>query len=434
MNKNIYEKTRYQSIKRHKINKNYIIDISKPYKTSISKDEDGNKIYDINKALKIRDNPTIKAKKKIEKENKSDLDELWDKYIYACKYVKKLGYNTIKRKEKDYNCHIRGKIKRNIHHCDIDFWSKFIDELNTTNKQKNHIMKQLRTFYNWMKDNHLIANNPFVDIAKYKIENKEMQYWTQDEVKRFFKKIDELVMSENINIKKDAYLIKTFVLFGFALGTRPGEIRALTWNSIDFENNKLLINHSIEYDPSKFKDHDYIVNKGDTLYSIANKFGITFDELISKNKFSKDYIIKERQKILIPASYLKSTKNEWSTEYIDISKKHCEEIKEYKDFLSTELKLDLNPIIFWNYNYNKPYSDTILRRKFHKYCQLANVKKIRMYDLRHTFVTTMMTEGIELYHIQKFVRHKVYSTTVNKYGHLSQVIKNKAINITDNYF
>ena len=57
-----------------------------------------------------------------------------------------------------------------------------------------------------------------------------------------------------------------------------------------------------------------------------------------------------------------------------------------------------------------------------------------MYDLRHTFVTTMMTEGIELYHIQKFVRHKVYSTTVNKYGHLSQVIKNKAINITDNYF
>ena len=98
MNKNIYEKTRYQSIKRHKINKNYIIDISKPYKTSISKDEDGNKIYDINKALKIRDNPTIKAKKKIEKENKSDLDELWNKYIYACKYVKK--QDTIQLKEK----------------------------------------------------------------------------------------------------------------------------------------------------------------------------------------------------------------------------------------------------------------------------------------------------------------------------------------------
>lgn len=53
-------------------------------------------------------------------------------------------------------------------------------------------MKQLRTFYNWMKDNHLIANNPFVDIAKYKIENKEMQYWTQDEVKRFFKKLMNL--------------------------------------------------------------------------------------------------------------------------------------------------------------------------------------------------------------------------------------------------
>lgn len=434
MNKNIYEKTRYQCIKRHKINKNYVIDISKPYKTSISKDEDGNKIYDIDKAIKIRDNPTIKVKKKIEKENKSDFDELWDKYIYACQYVKKLSYNTIKRKNKDYNCHLKGKIKINIHRCDMDFWSKFIDELNTTNKQKNHIMKQLRAFYNWMKDNKLVADNPFEEIAKYKIENKEMKYWTQDEVKRFFEKIEELITSEDIDIRKDAYLIETFVLFGFALGARVGEIRALTWNSIDFENKKLLINHSIEYDPSKFKVQEYIVKKGDTLYSIANKFRITYDELIYKNRFNKDYIVKEKQKILIPASYVKSTKNEWSSDYVDLSEKHCKEIKEYKDFLINDLKLDLNPMIFWNYNYNKPYSDVALRKKFHKFCRMAKVTEIRMYDLRHTFVATMMTEGMELYHIQRFVRHKVYNTTVNKYGHLSQVIKNKAINITDNYF
>lgn len=434
MNKKIYKNTRYQNIYKHSKNNNYIIIINTPIKTSISKDENGNKIFDIKKAIQIRDNPTIKENKKIEKENKSNFDELWKKYIDYCKYIKKLEFNTINRKNKDYNCHLKGKINKNIHRCDKEFWSKFIDELNTTNKQKNHIMKQLRAFYNYLVDSNLVANNPIAKIAKYKIENKEMQYWNQSEIKKFFQKIDELINSNDLNLKKDAYLIKIFTLFGFALGERVGEIRALTWNSIDFKRKKLLINHSIEYDPNKYKDQEYIVKKGDTLYSIANQFRITLEELRNKNRFDKDYIVKEREKIIIPASYLKSTKNEWSTDYIDLSEKHCEEIKHYKDFLINDLKLDLNTIIFWNYNYNKPYSDVALRKKFHKFCQIAGVTEIRMYDLRHTFVATMMTEGMELYHIQKFVRHKVYNTTVNKYGHLSQVIKNKAVNITDNYF
>ncbi len=62
MNLNVYEKTRYQNIYRHKKNKNYVVMISKPVKSSIAT-MNGEKIYKLDEAVKIRDNPKIKLQK-----------------------------------------------------------------------------------------------------------------------------------------------------------------------------------------------------------------------------------------------------------------------------------------------------------------------------------------------------------------------------------
>lgn len=71
------------------------------------------------------------------------------------------------------------------------------------------------------------------------------------------------------------------------------------------------------------------------------------------------------------------------------------------------------------------YSDTSLRKHFYK---LRDVKKIRLYDLRHTSVALLMSEGWELYHISERLDHRNYSTTVEKYGHLSNNTKQKIAN------
>lgn len=92
-----------------------------------------------------------------------------------------------------------------------------------------------------------------------------------------------------------------------------------------------------------------------------------------------------------------------------------------------------NSILFFNYATNKPYSDVTLRKQFHKYCRLCEVTEIRMYDLRHTYVATMMTEEKELYQISSRIGHSNYSTTVNKYGHLSTEIKKEIASATDKY-
>lgn len=56
-----------------------------------------------------------------------------------------------------------------------------------------------------------------------------------------------------------------------------------------------------------------------------------------------------------------------------------------------------------------------------------------MYDLRHTFVATMMAEGKELYHISQRIGHSSYNTTVDKYGHLSNEARKEIAKTTDKY-
>lgn len=386
MDMKVYKKTRYQNIYKHIKNGNYVISMNKPVKTSISR-IDNKKIFEINEAIRIRDNVSIHQQKGLETVHKEDFDTLWEKYMYNCKYVAKMAYNSLNRKEKDYNRYLKGKISKSVSKTNKGFWSKYIDELECSNKQKNHILKIIKAFFNWCVDNNYLINNPVATIKIYKVEKEEMKYWTPDELKKFLDTLDKDINSANLKAKKSAFMIRTLVLIGFNLGDRFGETRALTFNSFSKTNNTVTIKHSINYDT---KSNDF----------------------------------------------LSSTKNYQSQRVILVTDKLIAEIEKYKSFLKNECNYPVkdSSIIFFNYKTNKPYSDTNLRKIFQKYCEQANVTKIRVYDLRHTYVATMMTEGKELYQISERLGHSNYNTTVNKYGHLSNQIRKEIAQSTDKYY
>ena len=100
MDKKRYSKTRYQNVYKNIKNKKYIVAISNP-KTTISV-YDGKKIYDIDIAIKIRDD----YKSKIIRTNKTihidDFKTIWDKYIIDCEKVQKQAFNTLKKKRMFY--------------------------------------------------------------------------------------------------------------------------------------------------------------------------------------------------------------------------------------------------------------------------------------------------------------------------------------------
>ena len=386
MDKKIYEKTRYQNIYRHKKNKNYVIMLSNP-KTSISL-IDGNRIFDINVAIKTRDKHKNKVVKKSQIAHNEAFDTIWSKYIEHCKLIENQAYNTIHKKEIIYASKIKNifgdkKISK-ITKSDI---VNFIDKLDTTDKYKNKILKVIRTFFNWCVKEEYLLVSPTNGIKNKKEEKVIMKYWLPEHLKQFLDVINQDLDNPDFQISFKAHLIKIFVLLTFNLGARVGEIRVICYSNVSKEYNTIEIKHSINYD-------------------------------------TKD------------PNYLSDTKTYGSQRILDVSPKLIEEIEKYKTFIAIKLgiNIDDNLPILYNYIYNKPFSDTRIREIFNEYIEKAQVPKIRMYDLRHTYVTTMMTEGWELYHISQRLGHKSYSTTVDKYGHISDNTRKELAKTTDKYF
>ena len=216
MNMKVYKKTRYQNIYRHIKNGNLIISISKPVKTSISKIDD-RKIFDIDEALKIRDNQLSKAQKSNLNGFSDDLDTLWDKYIFDCKFVKKLAYNSLIWKEKAYNKYLKGKIDKKVSRTNKLFWIKYIDDLETTDKQKNEVIRQLKCLFNWAVENDLLVINPIDKVKKYKVINKEMQVWTEEELLSFIRVVNEDIKNGTIYRRKDSIYYQNYSLYRILL-------------------------------------------------------------------------------------------------------------------------------------------------------------------------------------------------------------------------
>ena len=382
MNLKVYEKTRYQNIYRHKKNKNYIVKINTPVDTTITNVNDS-KILKLEDAIKIRDNPKLRLQKEKEVIYKDTFDDLWEKYIYSCKYENKRAYNTLKKKEKIYNTHLKGKINLKVSKINKDFILKFIESIKTTDKQKNEIMKQLKAFFYWCLDEEYIINNPMQSIKMYKVQKAEMKYWQKKKIKKYLDYTNYCI--DNDIDKEIAYRMKIIVLIGFSIGDRIGETRALSFDCIDKDKLTLSIMHSINYDTKS-------------------------------------------------SNFLGSTKTYWSQRVIDISQYLIDEIDNYKLYLkSLGYNVKDNNLIIFNYKKNKPYSDCTLRKEFNRYCHEADVSKIRMYDLRHTFVATMMSEGQPLEYFSKKIGHKKILTTVDEYGHLSNKVRREMAEFTDKF-
>lgn len=381
MDTKIYEKTRYQNIYRHKKNKNYIVMISKPYKTSIAT-LDGEKILKLEEALKVRDNTNIKSLKRTKTPQNATFDSLWYNYITWCKTTEKQAYNTVIRKDKTYKRYLKGKFKKKLDKITEAEFSFYIDKINCTDKTKNQIIKDSKAFFNWCVRQNIIPYNPIANVKRYKVDKPKMKYWTPEELNKFLDALKKDI--ENYNEK--AYRTYIFTLISFSLGDRTGETRALRFNSFDKNKNTVEIANSIDNDP-------------------ANK------------------------------THLKTTKNTYSARTIDVSPKLIEEIQKYKWSLINIFDYDIidNELIFCNHKNKKLITDTSLRKNFHYYCDLAGVSKIRMYDLRHTYVATMMSENKELYQVSQRIGHSSYSTTVDKYGHLSNKTRKELAEITDKY-
>lgn len=85
--------------------------------------------------------------------------------------------------------------------------------------------------------------------------------------------------------------------------------------------------------------------------------------------------------------------------------------KEVADYLNAHYGLPHDERIF-------PIIDRTLQKRFKKYQKMAELKEIRVHDLRHSHVAYLIHQGVEPLIIKERLGHKDIRITLNTYGHL----------------
>lgn len=213
--------------------KRYVFDIDLGYSV------DGKRLRTTINSKTIKEGRKKKAelllgKKNIVQNNSLLFDEAWNLYITDCQ---KRGMDTyIKQKkfEKHYSYFKNSKIKK-IKESDMNL---FIENLSIDLKSntKHNIITDLKTFFNWCEKKKIIDDNIFKYVDIPKKQKNEINFWTEDEFKKFIRTVDNDYWN----------LIFTTL---FYTGLRKGELFGLSYE--DIHGYELHLSHTIRRENAK---------------------------------------------------------------------------------------------------------------------------------------------------------------------------------------
>lgn len=311
------------------------------------------------------------------------VQELFDEFINAMQYELR---ETTMRKHKDiYAHHIQNilgctkldKLSTRV----LQNWKLEIEQKQLSTKMKKNIYGELRCILNYAVKLDYLQKNPLLKLGNFKSTlecKKEMDFYTSEDFLKFIKAAYACAKSheqkENSLAEWDYYV---FFSIAFYTGLRKGEIHALKWS--DIKGCYLTVSRSIVQ-----------ILKG------ADR------ETAPKNKSS----IRTLQ---LPKPLLK------------ILSEHKERQQQYPDF-SEDFRVC---------GAVRSLRDTSLQNKNALYAKLAEVKKIRIHDFRHSHVSLLANMGINIQEIARRLGHSDIEMTWNTYSHLYPREEEKAIDILD---
>lgn len=275
-------------------------------------------------------------------EEKNPMDQSF--YLIAQKYFINLA--TIRKEAtvstyfQDYTKHIRPVFDHlKIGKINVLTINKWKDSLLKEEYKINYLNKLyniLNQIFTYAMSNLYITSNPVEISGRFQIKKDEVvkdeekiRYITFDQFQQFIFVIDDLMW-------------KTFFTFLYYTGMRKGEVLALTWEDIDFEQNLIIVNK--------------------TLYSkIKGKYTITStkNNLNRKIKMSKTLV----NQLLI-----------YKTEMI-----------KYSDFTNQ----------WFVFGCGRFLPPTNIDRYKNHYFKLSGLKPITIHEFRHSHVSLLINEYIK---------------------------------------
>lgn len=228
-------------------------------------------------------------------------------------------------------------------------------------------------FFRYLKQKDNSFNYPFVlSTIKY----KGIYSYTND-----YKAIPIEIREEFINLLDKNNLIKVVCYLGLYVGLRIGEILALKWTDVDFEDKVIKIRSS----------------------------------LTSKLNFSNNGQVIKR------ISVLGSTKTECSLRNVPIPNKLLEFLLDWQKETIFLSKINSHPIPIYVLGGVEPKTYTSISKRFHRFLKQNNFDKfnIHFHTLRHTYATMLLEIGTNPKIVQFLLGHRSVKTTLEIYNNVS---------------
>lgn len=175
-------------------------------------------------------------------------------------------------------------------------------------------------------------------------------------------------------------------------GLRKGEVMALTWKNINFEEKELYVEGSL----CRVKD------------SIKENGQMRYKDVILEPKTRKSKRLVPLTDKAVEALLIQKQKQ-------DVMKKKYDAIYNDRGFVFTE-----------------PDGSILHQRRFmddyHAFLKRYEVPDVRFHDLRHTFATLLLEAGESPKVIQELLGHSTITTTMDIYTHVSKTGKVNTVN------
>lgn len=274
-----------------------------------------------------------------------------------------------------YTCYVEGRMQRyfseeiklyQLTAVDIErfYASMYNDNLTSCTVLKYH--RLIKQALDYAVKRGFIKKNIMEQVDTPRDSEYMYSYYSVSEVKELLQKTKE----------DPLHLI---IMIAAYYGLRRSEILGLRWESIDFVNNAININHKIL---KTYGENSSIPKGSDILKTKSAYRSLPLLPII-------------RDALILKKSERETNRNEYGRQYR----------KEYLEY------------IFVN-EQGKLLSPEYVTRHFSYVLNKFHMKKIRFHDLRHTCASLLFLNDVPLQKIQLWLGHSTYRTTEKFYIHL----------------
>lgn len=327
--------------------------------------------------------------------NKECFENFFENWLFEVNFINKKP-STKERYEGLYRNYIKNSSIssiniKDINQTDIQRYYNALLKKNISVSTINQLNKIIAPSIRYAHNNNLIIKD-FTKAILLPTEKEENKLKNMNKINPFTLEEQQLFI-KSIQGHEHEILLLT----ALNTGMRQGELLALTWNDIDFNNNTISINKTAKYVTPVDKE-----GRGKGSILIQTPKTLSSIRTIPIPVFLKDKL------------------------------KHHKKLQS-KNRLKLANLYNNNNLIFCN-TYGKYLDSSRLRKEFHNILITNHLKVIKFHDLRHTFATRLFELGENPKKVQTILGHSNISTTLDTYTHVLEKSKESISNKLDDLY